>query len=160
MDANQRKTLQMALSGHNILITGLPGSGKSYLIAEIAKELILLGKKVRITASTGVASANLKQHLPILEHVYTIHKFMGIRDGRYDNEEILNLLLSNEHMKKSCEEITETDCRTCIIDEISMISRKTLNFFLEKKNNNIWWNSDNSFWGLLAAPMHSLPSLQ
>ena len=133
MDANQRKTLQMALSGHNILITGLPGSGKSYLIAEIAKELILLGKKVRITASTGVASANLKQHLPVSEHVYTIHKFMGIRDGRYDNEEILNLLQSNEHMKKSCEEIKETDC--LIIDEISMISRKTLNqveFLLRK----------------------------
>ena len=65
--------------------------------------------------------------------MYTIHKFLGIRDGRFDNEEILNLLPSNEHMKKSCEEITETDCRTCIIDEISMISRKTLNFFLEKK---------------------------
>ena len=111
----------------------LPGSGKSYLIAEIAKELNLLGKKVRITASTGVASANLKQHLPISEYVYTIHKFMGIRDGRYDNEEILNLLLSNEHMKKSCEEKKETDC--LIIDEISMISRKTLNFFFKKQQH-------------------------
>ena len=113
--------------------TGLPGSGKSYLIAEIAKELILLGKKVRITAGTGVASANLKQHLPVSEHVYTIHKFMGIMNGRYDNEEILNLLLSNEHMKKSCEEITETDC--LIKDEISTINRKTLNqveFLLRK----------------------------
>ena len=88
---------------------------------------------MRITASTGVASANLKQHLPVSEHVYTIHKFMGIMDGRYDNEEILNLLLSNENMKKSCEEITETDC--LIKDEISTINRKTLNqveFLLRK----------------------------
>ena len=54
-------------------------------------------------------------------------------DGRYDNEEILNLLLSNENMKKSCEEITETDC--LIKDEISTINRKTLNqveFLLRK----------------------------
>ena len=54
-------------------------------------------------------------------------------DGRYDNEEILNLLLSNENMKKPCEEITETDC--LIKDEISTINRKTLNqveFLLRK----------------------------
>ena len=119
--------------GHNIFEKCASGKWEKLSNYRNCQGTKSFGEKVRITASTGVASANLKQHLPISEHVYRIQKFMGIRDGRYGNEEILNLLLSNEHMKKSCEEITETDC--LIIDEILMISRKTLNhveFLLRK----------------------------
>jgi superfamily II DNA/RNA helicase len=33
MDSIQEKALKMALSGHNLLITGYPGTGKSFTVA-------------------------------------------------------------------------------------------------------------------------------
>jgi predicted ATPase with chaperone activity len=35
MDSIQEKALKMALSGHNLLITGYPGTGKSFTVARI-----------------------------------------------------------------------------------------------------------------------------
>jgi hypothetical protein len=43
---------------------------------------------VVVTATTGIASQGLRQKLP--EHfgaVSTIHKFVGLKDGRFENDE-------------------------------------------------------------------------
>ena len=39
MDSIQEKALKMALNGHNLLITGYPGTGKSFTVARIAEQL-------------------------------------------------------------------------------------------------------------------------
>jgi hypothetical protein len=42
-----------------------------------------------VTATTGIAAQGLSQKLP--EHngtVSTIHKFVGLKDGRYENDEL------------------------------------------------------------------------
>ena len=77
MDINQGKALMHAIHGDNLLITGFPGSGKSYLLCKIAEDLHKLGKVVKITASTGVASVNLHGKLhsnAVPLNVSTIHK--------------------------------------------------------------------------------------
>ena len=86
MDINQGKALMHEIHGYNLLITGFPGSGKSYLSCKIAKDLHKLGNVVKITASTGVASVNLHAKLnsnAVPLNVSTIHKTVGMRDGRF-----------------------------------------------------------------------------
>jgi hypothetical protein len=51
--------------------------------------IIHISKNVVVTATTGIASQGLRQKLPAIS---TIHKFVGSKDGRYENDELLNLL--------------------------------------------------------------------
>jgi len=126
MDTIQRKVYGMAISGHNLLITGKPGTGKTFLVCKIAEELNRMGRNVIATASTGVASASLREYLSGVTDVKvsTIHKFMGMRDGRFDNDELVHLLLFNENLQETKNRICQTNC--LIIDEISLISKKTI----------------------------------
>jgi superfamily II DNA/RNA helicase len=39
MDKIQERAIYLALRGHNILITGFPGTGKSFTVIELAKQL-------------------------------------------------------------------------------------------------------------------------
>lgn len=59
-----------AMHGHNMLVLGQPGTGKTWLLLDVKKSLEGLQKKVIVTASTGIASANI--------HGITIHKFLGM----------------------------------------------------------------------------------
>lgn len=43
MDGIQQKALEIAVKGHNVLLTGFPGTGKSFTICQIAKELKDMG---------------------------------------------------------------------------------------------------------------------
>jgi ATP-dependent DNA helicase PIF1 len=121
MDDTQKKTLEMALKGHNILLTGFPGTGKSYTICEIARKLKRMGKNVRLTASTGIAAQNMRKKLPNFQ-LTTIHKFMALKDGRYENDELVDLIMSDENYADTKENILAVN--TIIIDEISMLSVK------------------------------------
>jgi hypothetical protein len=49
---------------------------------------------VVVTATTGIASQGLRQKLPAIS---TIHKFVGSKDGRYENDELLNLIVHDEN---------------------------------------------------------------
>lgn len=108
------KIEEAVLAGHNVLILGAAGTGKSVLIRRLSDKLGA-NKSVAITASTGIAACNIKG--------VTIHKFMGIMDGRFQNEEIASKILNDEKFYKTKEQIKKIDC--IIIDEISMLSSKT-----------------------------------
>ena len=106
-------------------VTGFPGTGKSFTVIELAKQLKAVGKNVVVTATTGIASQGLRQKLP--EHfgaVSTIHIFVGLKDGRYENDELLNLIVHNENFVDIKNNIKSMD--TLIIDEISMLSSTLL----------------------------------
>ena len=125
MDKIQERAIYLALRGHNILITGFPGTGKSFTVIELAKQLKAVRKNVVVTTTTGTAAQGLSQKLP--EHygtVSTIHKFVGLKDGRYENDELLNLIVNDENFVDIKDNINSMD--TLIIDEISMLSRKFL----------------------------------
>lgn len=54
----------------------------------------------------------------------TVHKFFALKDGRYENDELVDLLMSDENFSDTKENIFSVD--TIIIDEISMLSLKLL----------------------------------
>ena len=52
---SKAKALHIALSGHNLLICGAAGTGKSFTIGHIVRELEKVGKNVSLTCTTGIA---------------------------------------------------------------------------------------------------------
>lgn len=137
LDTNQEKCLMYASKGHNILITGRPGTGKSFVLVEIASFLKKQGKTIKVTATTGMAARALRIHFKETFTVSTIHKLMGIKDGRHENDEILGLIQTAEEYRSAMENILTLEC--LIIDEISMLSIKLfhqIEYILRKIRNN------------------------
>lgn len=105
----QKEAWKIMLSGHNVLLTGAAGSGKTYLLNKYIAYLKEQGIGVAITASTGIAATHIGGR--------TIHSWSGI--GIKDNlsHKDLNNLSKKSYLKKQFEK-TEV----LIIDEISMLS--------------------------------------
>jgi hypothetical protein len=113
--AEYKEALDIVNAQHNLCILGPAGTGKTYLIKQIHTSLCGKGKKVAVTASTGVAANNVGLG------AVTIHKWAGICDGRYDDDELIRMINTKQN-KLVNKRIKETN--TLIIDEISMISAK------------------------------------
>jgi ATP-dependent DNA helicase PIF1 len=120
MDEDQTYVFNLAMGGHNVVMTGQAGTGKSFVISKLVKEMRKGGAHVALTCSTGI-SATLyeKDNLGAC----TIHKWAGIEDGRHDNDVLCKLIMNDERFVKVKDNITSTTC--LIIDEISMISANT-----------------------------------
>lgn len=103
---NQEQALKIMLSGSNVLLTGPAGAGKSYLLNKFVHLCADNGKKVAITATTGLAAAHI--------HGQTVHSWTGIGiSDKLDKDYIYTL------SKKKIKNITTTN--VLIIDEISML---------------------------------------
>jgi ATP-dependent exoDNAse (exonuclease V) alpha subunit len=103
---DQALALEIMLEGHNVLLTGPAGSGKTFVLNEFIRRAKREGKYVAVTATTGLAATHLGGS--------TIHAWsgIGISDQLHPNFE--------EHLLKGRREIIEsTD--VLIIDEISML---------------------------------------
>lgn len=103
---DQGLALEVLLAGEHVLLTGPAGSGKTYVLNQFIKLAKHDGKKVSVTATTGLAATHLGGT--------TIHSWSGI--GIHD--ELPNNFA--DHVSKGRREIIEkTD--VLIIDEISML---------------------------------------
>lgn len=71
MNEKQQSAFDMALQGHNLLLLGLAGTGRSLVVKEIQKRLSETGKTVKITCSTGIVC----QVYSDCAKVSTIHQF-------------------------------------------------------------------------------------
>lgn len=103
---DQALALEILLSGHNALLTGPAGSGKTYVLNQFVRLAKKSGKHVSVTATTGLAATHLGGS--------TIHAWSGI--GIHDE------LPANFHenmYKGRLDTIIKTD--VLIIDEISML---------------------------------------
>lgn len=117
LNYEQRKAMDLILKGHNALMLGNAGTGKSFAIKYIGKELCGQGKTVSITATTGIACSQYTAAM-------TIHKWSGIGDGRYGTDVIRNVIQHNASFADVRNRIMKTDC--LFIDECSMLSKKML----------------------------------
>ncbi|HEX8182068.1 MAG TPA: PIF1 family DEAD/DEAH box helicase [Candidatus Saccharimonadales bacterium] len=103
---DQALALEIMAEGHNVLLTGPAGSGKTYVLNEFIRRAKAGGKYVAVTATTGLAATHLGGN--------TIHAWsgMGIADQLHPQ--------FDEHLLKGRRDIIEaTDI--LVIDEISML---------------------------------------
>ena len=70
VDMDQALALEIMAEGHNVLLTGPAGSGKTYVLNEFIRRAKARGKYVAVTATTGLAATHLGGN--------TIHAWSGI----------------------------------------------------------------------------------
>lgn len=75
--------IEKAKKGHNLLILGQSGTGKTFLGKKIKENL--LGRRVTLTATTGIAALNVGGTTP--------HSWSGIGDVRFSPEKLYKKLL-------------------------------------------------------------------
>lgn len=104
----QSRALEILKGGNNVFLTGPAGSGKTYILNQFIEWLHSEGKKVAITASTGIAATHIGG--------VTIHSWagIGIKD-KFTNQD-LDDLMQKEYLHKRFKETN-----VLIIDEISML---------------------------------------
>lgn len=116
MNIEQKQAIDIALEGHNLLLLGSAGTGKSFVVNNIAKCLEKVGKHVQITCSTGIACSVYSGK------ACTSHQFTGISDGRHGRDDIVDVIKNNPKHGYVIDNITKVD--TLIVDECSMISKQ------------------------------------
>ena len=103
---NQRQALALLEAGHNVLLTGAAGSGKTYLLNRFISRSRNNGKAIAVTATTGLAATHLGGS--------TIHAWSGL--GVQDQ---LSPYAVGSLSKPRLENLTKA--QILIIDEISML---------------------------------------
>lgn len=109
----QKDAFEILKQGHNVLLTGFAGSGKSYLLEEFACWARENKKNVVMAATTGIAATNINGK--------TIHNYsnLGVRE-RIDLENTEKVIsLANNMREPYKKSVINTDI--LVIDEISML---------------------------------------
>lgn len=137
--------MSVMLSGASVFLTGPPGAGKTYVLNEFVRRSERAGRRVAVTASTGIAATHIGGS--------TIHSWsgLGIRDSL--NEFDKTWLHGNDRLKKR---YAGTDI--LVIDEISMLHGARLDMVNEVCK--LLRDSDAPFGGLqvvLVGDLFQLP---
>ncbi len=101
------------IDGGNVFLTGAPGAGKTYVLNQFVKRARNAGKRVAVTASTGIAASHISGT--------TIHSWSGLGILDHLSEEDLDRLSKADRLVKR---YNSTDI--LIIDEVSMLHGKRL----------------------------------
>lgn len=109
----QSTALNILKAGHNVFLTGSAGTGKSYTLKQYIQYLRKKRIPVAVTASTGIAAAQLNGS--------TIHAWAGIGIKDYLTQRDVDKVKNNRF---KYEAIMKT--RVLIIDEISMLHARQL----------------------------------
>jgi ATP-dependent exoDNAse (exonuclease V) alpha subunit len=104
----QKEALTILEAGHNVLLTGPAGSGKTFLLNQFIAYLKKKNIGVAITASTGIAATHIGGR--------TIHSWAGIGIKDELNQKNIHALTKKAYLKK---QFART--QVLIIDEISML---------------------------------------
>ncbi|HYG84611.1 MAG TPA: PIF1 family DEAD/DEAH box helicase [Verrucomicrobiae bacterium] len=104
----QQEAIDKMIAGDNIFLTGEPGAGKTYTLNEFIRWARNSGKRIAITASTGIAASHINGQ--------TIHSWsgLGIRDTINDWE--IDKMSFKPYLLEKY-----NACDILIIDEISML---------------------------------------
>lgn len=109
---SQTEALFRLLAGENVCLSGGAGAGKSYVIETFIRCAQMVGRKVAVTASTGIAASLIGGR--------TIHSWagLGISEEPF-NPRSRNFKKDYPHFWRQSAEMRKAD--VLIIDEISML---------------------------------------
>lgn len=116
----QLTAVEAAMSGRNVFITGPGGTGKSEVLREVVRRLRDDGKRVAVTASTGIAAVAVGG--------MTIHSTMGLGIASTRAEAMAKI--GPETIQKAQERLYHVD--TIVVEEVSML----MGDYLDMTN---WW---------------------
>jgi len=109
----QKEALAILEAGHNVLLTGPAGSGKTFLLNKYTAYLKKKQIRVAVTASTGIAATHIGGR--------TIHSWAGIGIKDHLSPRDIQALTKKNYLKK---QFSQTE--VLIIDEISMLQAHRL----------------------------------
>lgn len=113
---SQTEALLRLLAGESVFLSGLAGTGKTYVIEQFLKA-VKGRRRVAVTASTGIAATILGGR--------TIHSWAGLGISKLPFDPTQRTFSVNyPHFSRRVYDIRKTD--TLIIDEISMLSADML----------------------------------
>ena len=116
LNLDQELPFRVVQSGHNALITGKAGTGKSFLVQEIFKSLVRSGKRVRIVCSSGIAGRVYTE-----TNACTVHSFYRLRTAELQWKQLV------ERSCRDSQTVQNNQSLDCLIwDEVSMSSRRML----------------------------------
>lgn len=110
----QMEAVALAKKGRNLFLTGPAGTGKSVVLREVVTALEAMGKRVAVTASTGLAAVNVGGR--------TAHAWLGtaICGNIRELREFARSENGPRMLRNAKRRIKETD--VLVIDEISMLT--------------------------------------
>jgi len=111
MDDDQKRAVDLAISGKSFFLTGAGGTGKSYVIRSIVEALNRSGRDVYVTAMTGCAA------LLLGKRAKTLHSWAGIGLGKESADVLAGKVKKSFKAKKNW-----MSADTLIIDEVSMMT--------------------------------------
>lgn len=117
---NHPKIVKALDNGQSVLLHGPGGTGKSYLLREIASLFTDKGRIVYCTATTGIAAINLSVPSKLIAGC-TLHSWAGIGKGDDPPQKLVARVNHNDAARKRW---LETDI--LILDEVSMLGAELL----------------------------------
>jgi len=108
LNEKQQEAVNLVKQGHNILLTGSAGTGKSFTLKSIIKTLEEDNKNYGLTAMTGSAAC--------LIGAQTLHSFMGIGLGTGTIDECLLKIRKRAPVLRTLKSLD-----VLLIDEVSML---------------------------------------
>lgn len=116
LNADQSDIVNFVQKGHNVLITGQAGVGKSEVVKFIIRSLRAVGKNVGVVCASGIATQVYEKG-----QASTVHSFYGLQTAELSWEKLIDQSLDNNIVKMRMEKVD-----TIIWDEASMSSQRML----------------------------------
>jgi hypothetical protein len=114
LDPIQQQAIDAAMQGKNIFLTGVAGTGKSFVTQKIVQNAKLMKKEVAVAAPTGVAAVNLNLG------AQTVHSLAGVKvPQRYRD---FGTMFSRVNSKKW------RNIQVLVIDEVGMLTADFLDW--------------------------------
>ena len=114
LNADQQKMVQFAAEGHNLLITGQAGVGKSEVVKRIIAAINTSGRAIGIVCSSGIVCQVYDREI-----ASTVHSFYGFMTADLPWHRVIDRCMGNSAV---CVRVKVID--VIIWDEASMSSQR------------------------------------